>query len=115
MPSKAQTKTKPAGLGGQEISSSELKELQDNIVKRLIKTGEWDRISAVLKDRLSESGWTDETYNNAKESARQQQPLHFKTLMTEMVPNAEAAVPPEVKEEVLALIRKFIEENTSSS
>ncbi|KIO28910.1 hypothetical protein M407DRAFT_242834 [Tulasnella calospora MUT 4182] len=111
MPSKAQHKAK----GVSEISPADLKELQDNIVKRLIQTGEWDKISAVLKDRLSESGWTDDTYNNAKETARQQQQLHFKSLMTELVPNAEATVPAEIKEEILGLIRKFIEENTSST
>ncbi|KAG8945704.1 hypothetical protein FRC04_000563 [Tulasnella sp. 424] len=103
MPSKAQSKTKP-GAGVAEISPSDLKELQDNIVKRLIQTGEWDRHPVLTN-----------TYSFLPETARQQQQLHFKSLMTELVPNAEATVPAEIKEEILSLIRKFIEENTSST
>ncbi|KAG8995018.1 SAGA histone acetylase and TREX-2 complexes component [Tulasnella sp. JGI-2019a] len=72
------------------------------------------RLSAILKDRLDESGWMDDVSNKAKEYALQQDPLHFKTLVQELTPNAEATVPADIKEEITSLLRTWIDENTEN-
>lgn len=111
MPSKPGSK--PKSQSSIDANSSEVVTLQDSLIKRLIQSGEWDRISALLKEKLSESGWTDETYHQTREHARQQPRLHFRSLMEEVVPKVEANVPSSVKEEVLAMIKTFVEENTA--
>jgi hypothetical protein len=83
MPSKggpSRTKTAPSHT---EPTPAEIANLQDALIKRLLQSGEWERyalaemngtirclplgrISSALKDRLTESGWTDETYHQAK-------------------------------------------------
>jgi len=113
MPSKggpSRTKTAPSHT---EPTPAEIANLQDALIKRLLQSGEWERISSALKDRLTESGWTDETYHQAKEYARQQPKLQFQTLMTDFTPRVEATVPGDVKEDILELLRKFIRENTT--
>ncbi|KAG8981782.1 SAGA histone acetylase and TREX-2 complexes component [Tulasnella sp. JGI-2019a] len=126
MPRTVQPKPKSAGgtvkattssgsiPSGPPISPGELETLQQNLVKRLIITGEWNRLSAILKDRLDESGWMDDVSNKAKEYALQQDPLHFKTLVQELTPNAEATVPADIKEEITSLLRTWIDENTEN-
>ncbi|KAG8851046.1 SAGA histone acetylase and TREX-2 complexes component [Tulasnella sp. 330] len=136
MPSRAPSKPKSTGETAKAsapsaaaVSPEELEALKQTLIKRLIDTGEWNRssfivlfqtlmiwveksLSAILKDRLHESGWMDDVSNQAKEYARQQDPLHFKTLIQELTPKAEATVPDDVKEEITALLRTWIDENT---
>ncbi|KAG8959927.1 SAGA histone acetylase and TREX-2 complexes component [Tulasnella sp. 419] len=86
-------------------------ELQNAMMKRLIQTKEWDRISAILKERLSEHGWTDDIADRAKEDAKKQNSLNFKTLLENITPHAQNSIPQGVKDEIIALLREFIEAN----
>ncbi|KAG8887219.1 SAGA histone acetylase and TREX-2 complexes component [Tulasnella sp. 403] len=88
--SQSKLKAQPSDV---TIKPTELAALQDSLVKRLIQTGEWDRISTVLKERLAESGWSDDTFHQAREHAQQQPKLHFQSLMNELVPKAEGPSP----------------------
>jgi len=115
MPPRAQPKSKPKPQQTLPAAPTQpqpdLKAVQEDLIKRLIRSGEWDRISAIFKDRLAESGWTDETSYQAKEHARQQPILNFQKLMKELTPKVEATVPADVVQEITALIRVFIDEN----
>lgn len=40
--------------------------VNSQLLHRLVNSGEWDRIRAVLSSRLNESGWTDQLRHRAK-------------------------------------------------
>jgi len=77
--------------------------------RRMIESGEWDQIRAVLNAKLNESGWSDEAHHRSKEIARNMEPLLFSTLLAEISPRIQTSIPLAVKREVSNLIRQHIE------
>jgi len=77
--------------------------------RRLGTSGEWDRIMRVLLHRLNERGWLDNMRDQSKEKARSMEPLNFEQLMSDMLPNAIATVPQEVKQEVTSMLMVFFQ------
>jgi len=77
--------------------------------RRMIETGEWDQIRAVLSTKLNESGWSDEAHHRSKESAITMEPLLFSTLFSEVSPHIQASMPLAVKRELSNLIRQHVE------
>ncbi|KAF8521133.1 transcription factor e(y)2-domain-containing protein [Gautieria morchelliformis] len=76
---------------------------------RLVQTGEWDRILALLAQKLNESGWIDDLRHKGKETARGLEPLKFRTLLEQVEPHAHASIPLAIKQEILNLITQFLE------
>ncbi|KAF8955894.1 transcription factor e(y)2-domain-containing protein [Flammula alnicola] len=77
--------------------------------KRLIESGEWEQIRAVMCAKLNESGWSDDMHHRSKEMARNMDPLSFNKLLSEITPRAQTSLPLAVKREVSAVIRQHIE------
>lgn len=80
--------------------------------RRMVESGEWDRILRVLSAKLSEQGWSDELYHRAKERARMMDPPLFKTVLEEISLHGggKATVPLSVKREMTAQIRQFVKD-----
>ncbi|RSH88227.1 SAGA histone acetylase and TREX-2 complexes component [Apiotrichum porosum] len=64
----------------------------DTIRKRLLETGDWDRISRLLRQQLEESGFDDELKDLAKETARKQGAPSLAKLVADVTPAANATV-----------------------
>ncbi|KAF9221033.1 hypothetical protein BS17DRAFT_785782 [Gyrodon lividus] len=91
-------------------SSSETEEFYAQIHRRMVESGEWDRILRLLSSKLSENGWSDELGHRAKECARAMDPLSFRTIMEEILPHAQASVPLAVKREMTNVIRQYVKD-----
>ncbi|TXT13477.1 hypothetical protein VHUM_00844 [Vanrija humicola] len=62
--------------------------LMDAIRKRLLETGDWERISRLLRTQLEESGFDDDVKDLAKEKARRGGAPSLGKLVAEVAPAA---------------------------
>ncbi|KAF8582390.1 hypothetical protein K439DRAFT_1413322 [Ramaria rubella] len=83
--------------------------LYREVHRRLVQTGEWDRILALLALKLNESGWVDELRHRGKEAARNLDPLKFHALLEQVESHAQATTPLAIKQEIMKLITQFLE------
>ncbi|KAI0787100.1 transcription factor e(y)2-domain-containing protein [Irpex lacteus] len=86
--------------------------LYAQIHRRMVESGEWDRLSATLSQRLAETGWADEVHHHSKEIAKSAGPQSGKTarqIMTDVQQHAEGSVPASVRQELIASIRQYLE------
>ncbi|KAF9474499.1 hypothetical protein BDN70DRAFT_884754 [Pholiota conissans] len=91
------------------MAPSELNALYIQIRRRLIETGEWEQIRAIMAAKLNESGWCDDVHHKSKEMARNMDPLSFNKLLADISPKAQTSVPLAVKREVSSVIRQHLE------
>ncbi|KIJ67245.1 hypothetical protein HYDPIDRAFT_84033 [Hydnomerulius pinastri MD-312] len=96
--------------------SPETEALYAQVHKRMVESGEWDRILRLLSAKLSEHGWSDElsrwvlTRNGSTERARTMDPLSFRAVLEDLSPHAQATVPLAVKRETTKLIQQYVRE-----
>ncbi|ETW76463.1 hypothetical protein HETIRDRAFT_53245 [Heterobasidion irregulare TC 32-1] len=90
-------------------TQSEIDTLYSQVHRRLVDSGEWDRISLSLKYKLNDEGWIDQLRGKSKEQARVMEPLSLRQLLELVEPSAQASVPETVKHQTLVLIRQFLE------
>lgn len=95
-------------------SGSSEQTLYQEVHRRFVLTGEWDRIIAVLSQKLNESGWTDEIRHRGKEAARNSEPPKFNVIFDQVEAHGSASVPPAIKQEVTNLITRFLEKEFQS-
>ena len=88
-------------------SHSEMKTL---IGRRLVESGEKERLRDHLRTRLIQAGWRDKMKLEAKEriKAKGLDRVRLEDLVAEMTPVGRQAVPDEVKRELLAKIKDFL-------
>ncbi|KAH7886640.1 transcription factor e(y)2-domain-containing protein [Phlebopus sp. FC_14] len=91
-------------------AAPEIESLYSQVHRRMVESGEWDRILRLLAAKLSEHGWSDELCHRAKERARAMDPLSFRAVLEEISPHAQVTVPLAVKREITNLIRQYVRE-----
>lgn len=91
--------------------SDELGAIKSQIQDHLVSLGNYDVISKQLKLRLYESGWFDSVTQAASAELEKQhaEPLNFERLYETLRPQAEKMVPPQVREDVMAKIREYLD------
>ncbi|EEQ41127.1 putative transcription and mRNA export factor [Clavispora lusitaniae] len=91
--------------------SDELGAIKSQIQDHLVSSGNYDVISKQLKLRLYESGWFDSVTQAASAELEKQhaEPLNFERLYETLRPQAEKMVPPQVREDVMAKIREYLD------
>ncbi|KAG9312651.1 transcription factor e(y)2-domain-containing protein [Chiua virens] len=90
--------------------TSESDEFYSQIQRRMIESGDWDRILRQLSSKLSEHGWTDEVHLRAKERAGSMDTLSFRLILEEISQPGQATVPPAVKREVMSALRQYVKD-----
>ncbi|TFY73948.1 hypothetical protein EWM64_g10064 [Hericium alpestre] len=88
--------------------------LYSKVQKRLVESGEWDRICLLLSYKLNNAGWVDDVRNQSKEHARAMEPLSLRQLIEHVGPRARAAIPESVRADIMTAIRKFLDEQFES-
>ncbi|KAI0791346.1 transcription factor e(y)2-domain-containing protein [Abortiporus biennis] len=83
--------------------------LYAQIQRRMVESGEWDRIRSILAGKLNEAGWVDNLHHKSKEMARDLSSISARRLSEELDPVAQTSVPQNVKDNAVALIRQFLE------
>ncbi|KZT01675.1 uncharacterized protein LAESUDRAFT_730946 [Laetiporus sulphureus 93-53] len=78
------------------------------IQRRMVEHGEWDRLSWLLNQKLSEAGWLDEYRDKSRETLRTDS-VSVGSIMAEVWPQAEASIPAKAKREMIAMIRQYLE------
>jgi len=91
-------------------TTPERDEFYAQIHRRMVESGEWDRMLRVLSSKLSEHGWADEMRHHTKECARLMDPPSFRAILEEISSPAQANVPPAIKSEVLKLLRQYVKD-----
>ncbi|KAH6563303.1 hypothetical protein BASA50_002388 [Batrachochytrium salamandrivorans] len=82
------------------------------IDEKLVRTGEKDKLKEYLRLRLVESGWRDKLKTHCKDVVRSKgaENTSMDELLKEISPHARAMVPEQIKAELVARIRKFLNE-----
>ncbi|ORX33483.1 transcription factor e(y)2-domain-containing protein [Kockovaella imperatae] len=84
-------------------------EVMDQIKKRLLETGDWERISRALRAQLEEAGWEDELKDLAKERVRAQSTPSLQALLEEISAQANKMIPPHIQKAVQQEIEAALE------
>mmetsp|Transcript_26494 Transcript_26494/g.26740 ORF Transcript_26494/g.26740 Transcript_26494/m.26740 type:complete len:102 (+) Transcript_26494:95-400(+) len=86
-------------------------EVRQAIMKKLIDTGEKDRLKDTLRERLLACGWREEMKEFCKEVIRRKglEKVTVEELVAEITPKGRATIPEEIKGELLQKIRKFLQ------
>ncbi|TCD65465.1 SAGA histone acetylase and TREX-2 complexes component [Steccherinum ochraceum] len=83
--------------------------LYAQIQRRMVNSGDWDRISEALEAKLNESGWIDSLHDSSKETARAGESVSVGTLLESLGSQAASSVSPKVKEEIIQMIRQYLD------
>ncbi|KAF8556683.1 hypothetical protein OG21DRAFT_1408597 [Imleria badia] len=89
-------------------STLDTDDLYAQLHRRMIESGEWDRIRRLMSSKLSEHGWVDEMRHRAKERARSMDTLSFRVLLEEISLPARDGVPVVVKRDVMNVIGQYV-------
>jgi len=90
-------------------------EVKRMIHNRLIETGEKERLKERLRHRLSECGWKDDMKGHAKSYVREHgENVKFDDILEAITPKGRETVPVSVKQELLADLKDFWEEQVSN-
>ncbi|KAF8331015.1 hypothetical protein F5887DRAFT_76839 [Amanita rubescens] len=92
------------------MAPADLDALYAQLRRRMVETGEWDRIMFVLSSKLSEDGWLDELKDHSKEKARGTEHLAFQPLLDNVLAFTQKAIPVQIEKEIKSLIRQFLEQ-----
>ncbi|KAF9068518.1 hypothetical protein BDP27DRAFT_816575 [Rhodocollybia butyracea] len=76
---------------------------------RLVESGEWDRMKAVIGPKLNESGWVDDIKHKGIERANSMDHLSFQTLFETLSTAGHVGLPLPVRRELQAMIREYLE------
>ena len=110
----AQDQSGCSGSGGKEEKKKKYNTtLQKYLTDKLEETGEKERLTELLKERLIECGWRDElkVYCREKMAARAKKgsaSLNVDALTREVIVHAQDKVPDSVKQEFLGKVREFV-------
>mmetsp|Transcript_91581 Transcript_91581/g.254984 ORF Transcript_91581/g.254984 Transcript_91581/m.254984 type:complete len:102 (+) Transcript_91581:132-437(+) len=88
-------------------------QVRETISQKLSESGEKDRLKEVLRARLVEHGWFDQLKAHCKEVIKNKglEKISVEQLTDEITPHGRATVPEDIKAEVLARIRTFLQTN----
>ncbi|KAK9459472.1 transcription factor e(y)2-domain-containing protein [Lipomyces oligophaga] len=81
-----------------------------NVHHRLVESGEYDRLSALLRQKLAASGWYDQMQELASENLKTQDTPNFEDLVNDLEQKALDIVPDDIKIELLTQIKKFLDD-----
>lgn len=97
------------GLTGSGLESG-LNEFKSRVNQRLIESGERDRCSELLSNRLTDCGWKDEVIVLCKDIVRQKgvENISCDELINLVTVQARQSVPDAVKKELLIRIKSFL-------
>ncbi|KAK9451114.1 transcription factor e(y)2-domain-containing protein [Limtongia smithiae] len=84
-------------------------QIREKIHKELITSGEYERISAYLRQSLIASGWYNRVEELATENLRSQENPSFNKLIGDVEHKALEIVPENVKLEALNMIKAFLD------
>ncbi|KIJ37567.1 hypothetical protein M422DRAFT_177887 [Sphaerobolus stellatus SS14] len=83
--------------------------LYKEVHRRLVQSGEWDRIVTLLSQKLNENGWVDDMRIRGKEAARNMDSPKFQKLLEQIEPHAQSSVPLAIRQEIMVIIKQFLE------
>jgi len=95
-------------------SAEQRKEREQNvrqqINRKLVETGEREKLKELLRFKLVECGWRDQLKQNCKEIVRKRglENVTVDELVAEITPQGRQTVPDAVKKELLQRIRQFL-------
>ncbi|VDB91713.1 unnamed protein product [Peniophora sp. CBMAI 1063] len=75
--------------------------------KRMVESGDWDRILLALRYRLSDECWLDVVRGSCKERARQNTPIRD---LIKQVSETHGQVPDAIRADFLKIIKKYLAE-----
>mmetsp|Transcript_35124 Transcript_35124/g.51587 ORF Transcript_35124/g.51587 Transcript_35124/m.51587 type:complete len:123 (-) Transcript_35124:363-731(-) len=84
------------------------------IMRRLVETGEKDRLKDVLRAKLIECGWRDEMKELCKDTiqSRGVEKVTVDELVADILPRGRAAVPSDIKSDILRDVRNFVKRDS---
>ncbi|GAA6031864.1 hypothetical protein JCM8097_003308 [Rhodosporidiobolus ruineniae] len=86
-------------------------DLHDALRTRLIQSGEYSRVLETFRAKIEQTGWEDQLRDLAREKARAQDPPNLQALVNELEPAARDLLPADIRAEVDAMVRAFVEKS----
>lgn len=85
-------------------------ELSVRLMRKMMETGERDRLKEFLRDKLIQSGWRDELKEHCKVVIKKRglEKVTVEQLVEEITPHGRSQIPDEIRTELLTRIRSFL-------
>lgn len=92
------------------IDQDSIEELKSRAYKRLVETGERERLMQVLRVQLTECGWKDRLTEFCKKVVKEKgvDNVSIDDLVSQVSPVAQKHVPPHVKQDLVKQIKIFL-------
>ncbi|KAK9477349.1 transcription factor e(y)2-domain-containing protein [Lipomyces japonicus] len=84
-------------------------EIREKVHEKLIESGEYERISSILRQKLLETGWYDKVNELAYDKLKAQENPNFEKLVNDIEPKSLALISDDIKIEILTMIKTFLE------
>lgn len=93
------------------------KEAKRNLLKRMERNGEKERLMQIFRSRLIECGWRDEVKEMARDTIRNHglSKVTVDELVSEILPRGKATMPENIKTELLEAVRNFVRHDLASN
>eukprot|EP01035_Chromulina_nebulosa_P016803 gene16803-22285_t len=93
-----------------DVNLPKFEDIKNSILKKLIDSGEKDRLKELLSERLIQSGWRDQLKEHCKDIIRKKglEKVSVEELVSEITPQGRATIPSDIKVELLERIRLFL-------
>lgn len=94
-----------------ETSASGDEELSARLMRKMMETGERDRLKEFLRDKLIQSGWRDNLKEHCKVVIKKRglEKVTVEQLVEEITPHGRSQIPDDVRAELLTRIRSFLQ------
>eukprot|EP01133_Synstelium_polycarpum_P005737 gene5737-6639_t len=91
--------------------------LRSTIHQKLIESGEKERLKILLRNKLVEAGWRDDVKAYCRDYIKNNggDNLTIEELIQHITPIAKKKVPPQVKQDLVKRIRKFLGPNAQGA
>ncbi|KAI0319471.1 hypothetical protein OF83DRAFT_782381 [Amylostereum chailletii] len=89
-------------------TKSEAEEVYSSLQRRMVESGDWDRIVLSLKYKLNDECWLDTLRGQSKEHARLMDPPSTRELV-EHITSTHDDIPHSVRRDIEGLIRQYLE------
>ncbi|THV03064.1 hypothetical protein K435DRAFT_775219 [Dendrothele bispora CBS 962.96] len=90
-------------------SQADVENFRLQIQRRLIESGDWEKLMATFMTKLNESGWVDEMMQKGKNAAQDMEHPRFEAVRDALSHKAHKDIPLQIRRETLQSLKQYLE------
>ena len=107
-------KKSPAKSKNVAASKKQSVQIDQSILKKLVESGEKDRLRSKLSEKLMDSSWREDVRDQCREIIKKNQDITLEELVHEMTPRSCDLVPHQIKKNLEKDITTFLEKEAQT-